>query len=214
MSETMSVANGDGSDTLIALTGQDWNKVVEAARERGEPGERIVVNMGPQHPSTHGVLRLILEIEGETVTDARCGIGYLHTGIEKNLEYRYWTQGVTFVTRMDYLSPFFNETAFCLGVEKLLGHHRRDPRTGQRHPGDDDGAQPNLLAPGRVGDRRHGVGRDDADVHRLQGSRDHPHAVRIDHRPADEQRLHPARRCVAGPASRTRRPKSPPPSRK
>ncbi len=77
--------------------------------------------MGPQHPSTHGVLRLILEIEGETVTEARCGIGYLHTGIEKNLEYRNWTQGVTFVTRMDYLSPFFNETAYCLGVEKLLG---------------------------------------------------------------------------------------------
>ena len=76
--------------------------------------------MGPQHPSTHGVLRLILEIEGETVTEARCGIGYLHTGIEKNLEYRTWTQGVTFVTRMDYLSPFFNETAYCLGVEQLL----------------------------------------------------------------------------------------------
>ncbi|MBL3746885.1 NADH-quinone oxidoreductase subunit D, partial [Mycobacteroides abscessus subsp. massiliense] len=83
--------------------------------------ERIVVNMGPQHPSTHGVLRLILEIEGETVTNVRCGIGYLHTGIEKNLEYRTWTQGVTFVTRMDYLSPFFNETAYCLGVEQLLG---------------------------------------------------------------------------------------------
>ena len=77
--------------------------------------------MGPQHPSTHGVLRLILEIDGETITEARCGIGYLHTGIEKNLEYRNWTQGVTFVTRMDYLSPFFNETAYCLGVEKLLG---------------------------------------------------------------------------------------------
>ncbi|MCB0925839.1 MAG: NADH-quinone oxidoreductase subunit D, partial [Mycobacterium sp.] len=71
--------------------------------------------------STHGVLRLILEIEGETVVEARCGIGYLHTGIEKNLEYRNWTQGVTFVTRMDYLSPFFNETAYCLGVERLLG---------------------------------------------------------------------------------------------
>ena len=77
--------------------------------------------MGPQHPSTHGVLRLILEIDGETVTEARCGIGYLHTGIEKNLEYRTWTQGTTFVTRMDYLTPFFNETAYCLGVEKLLG---------------------------------------------------------------------------------------------
>src|ERR1700755_3018741 len=120
MSETTNTTHDDGSDTLIALTGQDWNQIVEAAR-KGEPGERIVVNMGPQHPSTHGVLRLILEIEGETVTDARCGIGYLHTGIEKNLEYRYWTQGVTFVTRMDYLSPFFNETAYCLGVEKLLG---------------------------------------------------------------------------------------------
>src|SRR3712207_6176940 len=77
--------------------------------------------MGPQHPSTHGVLRLVLELEGETVAQVRTVIGYLHTGIEKNLEYRNWVQGVTFVTRMDYLSPIFNETAYCLGVEKLLG---------------------------------------------------------------------------------------------
>ena len=109
--------------------GQDWDDIVAAARDSADAGERIVVNMGPQHPSTHGVLRLILEIEGETVTEARCGIGYLHTGIEKNLEYRNWTQGVTFVTRMDYLSPFFNETAYCLGVEKLLGHHRGRSRS-------------------------------------------------------------------------------------
>ncbi|HPY23580.1 MAG TPA: NADH dehydrogenase (quinone) subunit D [Mycobacterium sp.] len=108
------------TETVITLGGQDWDDIVAAARD-GEAGERIVVNMGPQHPSTHGVLRLILEIEGETVVEARCGIGYLHTGIEKNLEYRNWTQGVTFVTRMDYLSPFFNETAYCLGVERLLG---------------------------------------------------------------------------------------------
>ncbi|NLE79617.1 MAG: NADH-quinone oxidoreductase subunit D [Rhodococcus sp.] len=103
---------------MRTVSGQDWDEIVEAAKNAGD--ERIVVNMGPQHPSTHGVLRLILEIEGETVTEARCGIGYLHTGIEKNLEYRNWTQGVTFVTRMDYLSPFFNEAAYCLGVEKLL----------------------------------------------------------------------------------------------
>ncbi|GAA4422436.1 NADH-quinone oxidoreductase subunit D [Actinokineospora soli] len=77
--------------------------------------------MGPQHPSTHGVLRLVLELEGETVTQARSVIGYLHTGIEKNCEYRTWTQGVTFVTRMDYLAPLHNETAYCLAVEKLLG---------------------------------------------------------------------------------------------
>src|SRR5689334_21820483 len=81
----------------------------------------MVVNLGPQHPSTHGVLRLVLELEGETVTRARTVIGYLHTGIEKNMEYRTWTQGVTFVTHMDYLSPIFNETAYCLAVEKLLG---------------------------------------------------------------------------------------------
>ncbi|MCX2715545.1 NADH dehydrogenase (quinone) subunit D [Mycolicibacterium sp. J2] len=109
----------DHEPPVVMVGGQDWDAVVAAAAEHA--GERIVVNMGPQHPSTHGVLRLILEIEGETITEARCGIGYLHTGIEKNLEYRTWTQGVTFVTRMDYLSPFFNETAYCLGVEKLLG---------------------------------------------------------------------------------------------
>ena len=108
-----------GTETVVVVGGEDWDQVVAAAQEH--VGERIVVNMGPQHPSTHGVLRLILEIEGETIISARCGIGYLHTGIEKNLEYRNWTQGVTFVTRMDYLSPFFNETAYCLGVEKLLG---------------------------------------------------------------------------------------------
>lgn len=107
------------TETTLDAAGYDWDDIVTAVREGSE--DRIVVNMGPQHPSTHGVLRLILEIDGETVTEARCGIGYLHTGIEKNLEYRNWTQGVTFVTRMDYLAPFHNETAYCLGVEKLLG---------------------------------------------------------------------------------------------
>jgi NADH-quinone oxidoreductase subunit D len=104
---------------VYSVTGNDWDSLVTEIGATKE--ERVVVNMGPQHPSTHGVLRLILELEGETVTEARAGIGYLHTGIEKNAEYRNWTQGVTFVTRMDYLSPVFNETAYCLGVEKLLG---------------------------------------------------------------------------------------------
>ncbi|HZX03482.1 NADH-quinone oxidoreductase subunit D [Kribbella sp.] len=104
---------------VFTVTGQDWDSVVSGLGE--EPEERVVVNMGPQHPSTHGVLRLILELDGENVTEARCGIGYLHTGIEKNMEFRSWTQGVTFVTRMDYLSPFYNEAAYCLSVERLLG---------------------------------------------------------------------------------------------
>ena len=105
--------------TVFSVTGGDWNELITEIGATKE--EHIVVNMGPQHPSTHGVLRLVLELEGETVTEVRCGIGYLHTGIEKNIEYRSWTQGVTFVTRMDYLSPLFNETAYCLATEKLLG---------------------------------------------------------------------------------------------
>ncbi|PYF99598.1 NADH dehydrogenase subunit D [Georgenia satyanarayanai] len=99
--------------------GGDWAAIAAEAERLGE--ERIVVNMGPVHPSTHGVLRLILDIEGETVNELRVGTGYLHTGIEKNMEYRNWTQGVTFCTRMDYVAPLFQEAAYCLGVEKLLG---------------------------------------------------------------------------------------------
>ena len=118
--EDFYAASGETTEgRVFTVTGQDWDSISQALGEAAE--ERIVVNMGPQHPSTHGVLRLILELEGETVTEARCGIGYLHTGIEKNMEFRTWTQGVTFVTRMDYLTPFFNEAAYVLSVERLLG---------------------------------------------------------------------------------------------
>ncbi|SDJ80408.1 NADH-quinone oxidoreductase subunit D [Actinopolyspora mzabensis] len=101
---------------VYTVTGGDWEDFLDDTQQE----ERVVINLGPQHPSTHGVLRLVLELEGETVTKARSVIGYLHTGIEKNTEYRTWTQGVTFVTRMDYLAPLHNETAYSLGVEKLL----------------------------------------------------------------------------------------------
>ena len=83
--------------------------------------ETMIINMGPQHPSTHGVLRLLLELDGETIVTCEPIVGYLHTGIEKNTEYRTWVQGVTYVTRADYLSPFFNELGYCLAVERLLG---------------------------------------------------------------------------------------------
>ncbi len=99
--------------------GSDWAELTEEVARLG--AERIVVNMGPQHPSTHGVLRVMLEIEGEVVTEARAGVGYLHTGIEKNMEYRTWAQGPTFCTRMDYVASMFQEAAFCLAVERLLG---------------------------------------------------------------------------------------------
>src|SRR6266550_312819 len=82
--------------------------------------ETMTVNMGPQHPSTHGVLRLVLELDGETVVSASPTIGYLHTGIEKTTEQKKWQQVIPLVERMDYLSAQSNSLAFCLSVEKLL----------------------------------------------------------------------------------------------
>ena len=83
--------------------------------------ETMIINMGPQHPSTHGVLRVMLELEGETVLRSKPVIGYLHTGMEKTQEDLMYIQGSTNVTRMDYLSNFFNETVFSVSVERLLG---------------------------------------------------------------------------------------------
>ncbi len=124
-------AAGPATDSLsedapqFTTHGGDWDEVAAAIADRDEAdrllNDRIVVNMGPVHPSTHGVLRLVLEIDGETVTDVRVGTGFLHTGIEKNMEYRTWVQGETFVTRMDYVAPFFQEVGYALAVEKLLG---------------------------------------------------------------------------------------------
>ena len=82
--------------------------------------ETMIINMGPQHPSTHGVLRVMMELRGEQVLRTKPVIGYLHTGMEKTAEGLTFAQGGTNVTRMDYLSPFFNETAFSLAVEALL----------------------------------------------------------------------------------------------
>jgi NADH-quinone oxidoreductase subunit D len=107
------------------VAGEDWDSVVND--EERSAGEQVVVNMGPQHPSTHGVLRLVLTLEGETVKEARASIGYLHTGIEKSMEYRTWTQGTTFITRADYLMPIYNELAYCMSVERLLGIEDKIP---------------------------------------------------------------------------------------
>ena len=90
-------------------------------REHDPDGERMIINMGPQHPSTHGVLRLVLELAGEQVIRTKPVIGYLHTGMEKTAEDLTFLQGATNVTRMDYSSPLFNELVFSMAVEDLLG---------------------------------------------------------------------------------------------
>jgi NADH-quinone oxidoreductase subunit D len=81
----------------------------------------MVLNMGPQHPSTHGVLRILLELDGETVLNAIPDLGYLHTGIEKSCEDKTYSQAITLTDRMDYLNPLGNNLAYCLAVEKLIG---------------------------------------------------------------------------------------------
>jgi NADH-quinone oxidoreductase subunit D len=113
-------------DRVFTVTGGDWYDTLTNPDEPIHEG-RIAVNLGPVHPSSHGVCRMVLELEGETVSSMRVVVGYLHTGIEKSLEFRNWIQGTAFVTRMDYLAPMFNETAYSLAVERLLGVEDRVP---------------------------------------------------------------------------------------
>lgn len=88
--------------------------------EEGEEGGRMLLSMGPQHPATHGVLRLLVELEGERVIHVEPDVGYLHTGIEKTFEHKKYEQGTTLTPRMDYLSNMFNTWCYCMAVEKLL----------------------------------------------------------------------------------------------
>jgi len=88
--------------------------------ERAISGETMVLNMGPQHPSTHGVLRLMLELDGETVVNCVPDIGFLHTGIEKNMESKTYEKSIVMTDRMDYLAPLSNNLVYCLAMEKLF----------------------------------------------------------------------------------------------
>jgi NADH-quinone oxidoreductase subunit D len=106
---------------MSTITSASSMEVVQAG-----PG-RMILSMGPQHPSTHGVLQVITEIEGETVTKADPEIGYLHTGIEKSAENLFWSQASTVIERMDYLSPLSNALCYILAVEQLLGITDRIP---------------------------------------------------------------------------------------
>ncbi len=105
---------------VLRMSEADAALLADVAADPGED-QTMIINMGPQHPSTHGVLRLMLELQGETVLRCKPIIGYLHTGMEKTGESLTFMQGGTNVTRMDYLSPLNNELVFSLAVEKLLG---------------------------------------------------------------------------------------------
>src|SRR6266567_4925807 len=91
------------------------------------PSEKMVLNMGPSHPATHGVLRVVLELDGEIITKAVPDVGYLHRGDEKIAENMTYTQFIPYTDRLDYLAPLANNVAYALAVEKLLGIHDKLP---------------------------------------------------------------------------------------
>jgi NADH-quinone oxidoreductase subunit D len=102
---------GEAREREVVLTGGPWP----------DADDTMIINMGPQHPSTHGVLRIMMEIDGETVLRAKAVVGYLHPGMEKTGEELTYVQGATNVTRMDYASPLSNELVYSTAVEQLLG---------------------------------------------------------------------------------------------
>jgi len=110
-----SAARGAAEAEALAARSTATEEVVDL------PGEKLVLNMGPSHPSTHGVLRLVLELDGETITRAVPEVGYLHRGDEKIAENMTWTQFIPYTDRLDYLAPLANNVAYALAVEKLLG---------------------------------------------------------------------------------------------
>src|SRR5262249_40370776 len=104
---------------------EPWHGQVEELRglvsDRAMTGETLLLNLGPHHPSTHGVLRLLLELDGEEIVSCIPDVGYLHTGIEKNIESKTYEKAVTLTDRMDYLAPMSNNMVYSLAVEKLTG---------------------------------------------------------------------------------------------
>ncbi len=151
--------------------------------------ERVILSMGPQHPSTHGVLRLVLELEGETVVRALYDIGYLHSGFEKSFEDKTYTQGITLTDRMDYLSPLSNNLGFCLAVEKLL-----DIEIPPRAPvdtGSADGTHAHPEPLGLAGKPRYRPGSHVAPSLLFPGARRYPPHLRNGVRPAHDDQLFP-----------------------
>ena len=165
--------------------------------------ETMTVNMGPQHPSTHGVLRLVLELDGETVLSASPTIGYLHTGIEKTAEQKKWQQVIPLVERMDYLSAQSNSMAYCMSVEKLLGlempERVRWIRVLHRR------AAAHQQPPGLARHARHGSRRRVGDALLLPRARAAAQHQRDARRLPAVSELHAGRRAARGSAARLSR---------
>ena len=162
----------------------------------------MVLNMGPSHPATHGVLRIVLELDGEIITKARPDVGYLHRGDEKIAENMTYTQFIPYTDRLDYLAPLANNVAYALAVEKLLGIDRQLPPRCQF-------IRVICCELARISSHLLGVGCYAMDVRRDDRVPAHVHRagedlqpVRVADRRAVHHQLHAHRRAVARPAAR------------
>ncbi len=160
----------------------------------------MTLNMGPQHPSTHGVLRIMLELEGETIRGAQPDIGFLHTGIEKECEQKNWQQVVTLTDRVDYLANLSNNLVYALAVEKLL--QIEIPRARAMDARDDDRVFAAQQSSGVAGNARARYRRDERVLLLLPRTRRHSAHLRNVLRPAHDDQLHPRRRAGAGASAR------------
>ena len=117
------MTDNTNADRLGIPTGEEAipDELKHLVSERAFTGETMLLNMGPQHPSTHGVLRLLLELDGEEIVNCIPDIGFLHTGIEKNMEAKTYEKALVMTDRMDYLNNLGNNLTYCLAVEKLVG---------------------------------------------------------------------------------------------
>ena len=170
--------------------------------DRAIQGETMLLNMGPQHPSTHGVLRLLLELDGETVVNCIPDIGFLHTGIEKNMEAKTYQKAEVMSDRLDYMNTVGNNLAYSLAVEKLVDLDV--PARAQAIRVILTELHPFPIAPGLAGHVRPRPG---SHVHvpvLLPRTRVHPGCHGDVLRPAHDDHLHPPRRAVAGCAGRVR----------
>ena len=158
--------------------------------------ELLTINLGPHHPATHGVLRLLTTLEGETVKDIKPIIGYVHTGIEKSCEDQEYWKAITFVERMDYLAYYYNAMAFCMAVETLL--EEEVPPRAQYLRVVAPRAQPDRLPPVLDRHRRARHRRDHDAVVGLPRPRPDPRPVRDVQRPAHAHPLLPGGRRLRG----------------
>ena len=170
----------------------------------------MVLNIGPQHPATHGVLRLRLTLDGERIVDCEPIVGYMHRGVEKLFEVRDYRQIIVLANRHDWLSAFSSELGVVLAVERMLGMEVPDARdldpdaAGRAQPGAQPPDVPRLLP-----DRARC---DHADLLRVPRARDDPGGDGGDLRGPDALHVQPGRRPQGGPAGRLARPDAPPPS--